>query len=328
MYGAGLGIARCLETLEEQTENPSFARVIGDIRGKIEAGSGLEEAFAAHRALFSDFFLGMLSAGESGGKLATALEMSAQYLEKQAELRRKVTGAFAYPVVVTVTCVGVVGFLLMFVVPVFSKLYRQLNVQLPLPTQVLVNLSVMFREWWWAVGLGIVGAVVIVKKVLEHPTVGARLDDFKLNMPLLGRLNRMIAVSKFIRTFAMLASVGVPLVRALEVASVVAHNYRVCRIAESLQEAVEAGHPVAGSLKKHDLFPPMITQLATSGEEAGVLCDMLNKGVDFLDKDIERTINAVLVKLEPALTVVMGLIVAFLLMGVYLPMFDYMSHLE
>jgi type IV pilus assembly protein PilC len=328
MYSAGLSIIRCLETLEEQTENQAFKYIIADIRQSIETGSSLGKAFGKYRNVFSDFFLGMLEAGETGGKLATSLEMSAAYLEKQVDLKRKVKSAFAYPLVVGITCLVVVSFLLVFVIPVFSKLYEQLHVPLPGPTQVLVGISTIARDWWWAILIVAVAAVIILQRLSKNPHIRARWDAFKLNMPVFAKLNRMLVVSQFTRTFAMLASVGVSLIKALDVASVVAHNHKVTEITKELQEAIETGNPVAKSLKEHDIFPPIITQLATSGEEVGMLPEMLNKGVDFLDKDIDRIISALVVKLEPAATVIMGAIVGFILIGVYLPMFDYMRHLK
>ena len=328
MYSAGLAILRCLETLEEQTDDQAFKQMLTDIRESVESGSSLRDAFGKYANVFSEFFLGMLEAGESGGKLTEALEMSAAYLEKQADLRRKVKSAFAYPVVVGVTCFVVVGCLLAFVVPIFSKLYKQLNVSLPGPTQVLVSLSFFLRHWWWVIPIVAVAAVILLRWLSKNPRARAKWDLFKLNMPVFAKLNRMVVVSHFTRTFAMLASVGVSLTKALEVASQVAHNHKLTLIAKELQAAIEAGNPISGSLKNYDIFPPMITQMAVSGEEAGELPQMLNKGADFLDKDIERTVNALIIKLEPALTVIMGVIVGFILMGVYLPMYDYMQYLK
>jgi len=328
MYSAGLSILRCLETLEQQAENQSFRYIIADIRQEMETGSSLGKAFGKYRNIFSDFFLGMLEAGESGGKLAEALEMSAAYLEKRADLKRKVKSAFAYPVVVGIMCFVVVVCLLLFVVPVFSKLYEQLHVALPGPTQVLVALSSLLRDKWWGILIFGSGTAIVLRWLSRNPHTRAKWDAFKLNMPVFAKLNRMVVVSHFMRTFSMLASVGVSLSRALEVASQVAHNHKMSEIAKELQEAIEAGKPISSSLENYDIFPPMIKQMAFSGEEVGDLASMLNKGVDFLDKDIERVISALIVKLEPALTVIMGVIVGFLLMGVYLPMYDYMRYLE
>jgi type IV pilus assembly protein PilC len=170
--------------------------------------------------------------------------------------------------------------------------------------------------------------VVAFRKLKARPSNRVRWDRFKLNMPIFGKLNRMVVVSRLMRTFAMLASAGVSFVEALDVASRVANNQKCDEITKEMRRTIEAGSPLAISLKKYDLFPSMIVQLAAAGEEAGVLPEMVNKGVDFLDQDIDRHIAALLVKLEPALTVIMGLLVGFILMGVYLPMFDYMSHIK
>jgi type IV pilus assembly protein PilC len=328
MYAAGLSVIKCLETLEDQTQNQAFGAMITDIRRSVEGGSSLRDAFAKYSNIFSEFFLGMIEAGETGGKLATSLEMSAEYLEKQAEVRHKVTSAFVYPAVVGAVCLLVVGGLLIFIVPVFSKLYVRLHVDLPFFTQALVSLSALLKYWWWAILIAGAGAVTGVRQLSKNPNFRAKWDATKLNMPVFGRLNRMVVVSHFTRTFAMLASVGVSLVRALEVADAVAHNHRVSEITESLQQSIKAGNPVAKSLQAHDIFPPVIVQLATSGEEAGVLPDMLNKGADFLDRDIDRAVSSLLVKLEPALTLVLGAIIGLVVMGIYMPIFDYMQHLS
>jgi len=327
MYSAGLSITRCLEVLEEQSKNPTFGYIVADVRQSIENGSSLEKSFGKYSDVFSDFFCGMLEAGESGGKLTEALEMSATYLEKQLDIKRKIRSAFAYPVVVGCVCVVVVACLMAFVVPIFSKLYKQLHIQLPGPTQVLVSLSSLLRSYWWAIPFVLAGAAAALWWLLRNPAIRARWDVFKLNMPVLGKVNRMVVISHFTRTFGMLTSVGVSPIRALDVASEVAHNHKLTGIAKELQSTIEKGSSVGESLKNHDIFPPMIVQLALSGDEVGQVAQMLDKGADFLDKDIDRTVNALIVKLEPALTVIMGTIVGFILMAVYLPMFDYMRHL-
>jgi type II secretory pathway component PulF len=170
--------------------------------------------------------------------------------------------------------------------------------------------------------------VFVGRWLLKKPQIQAWWDAFKLNMPVFAKLNRMLVVSHFTRTLAMLASVGVSLIKALDVASEVAHNHKLTEIAKGLQQEIQAGNPVAKSLKSYAIFPPLIIQLAASGEQAGQLPEMLNKGADLLDKDIDRAINALLIKLEPALTIIMGAIVGLILVAAYLPMFDYMSHLK
>ena len=328
MCSAGLSIIRCLETLEKQTRDRAFKEVISDVRKKVAAGSTLKDAFERHRDVFPALFIGMVEAGESGGKLAETIKASAVYVEKQADFRHKIKSAFAYPVVVGILSVLVLGCLVVFIVPVFSKLYRQMHVPLPGPTQVLISLSVVARDWWWAI-LPLIPAVFFAARAISmNQCLKVKWDTFKLNMPIFAELNRMIVVSGFIRTFAMLISAGIPLTQALGIASRVAHNARLSEIAGQLQDSIRAGNPVASSLAKYDIFPPVVVQLAGCGEESGKLSEMLNKGTDILDKDIDRKIKSMLVKIEPAMTLIMGTVVGFVLLGVFLPMFDYMSHLK
>ena len=328
MCSAGLLISRSLETLEEQTENRSFRGIISDIRQSIATGSSLRNAFGKHSNIFSNFFLGMLEAGESSGKIAETLQASAIYLEKRADFRHRVKSAFAYPIIVGIMCFVVIAFLVIFVIPVFSKMYRQMHVPLPGPTQALINLSNQVRDGWWVLLLIFIVTLLLLKLLWKKVHLKPRWDAFKLSMPVLAKFNRLVIASGFIRTFAMLASAGVSLVKAIEVASAVVDNAKITEITGRMKISIQKGNTVADSLIQCDIFPPVIIQLAASGEETGTLSDMLNKGADFLDKDIDRMLKALLVRIEPAMTVIMGLIVGFILISVYLPMFDYMSHLK
>ncbi len=328
MYAAGLSITNSLAILEEQTENDAFRAVLGNVRRRVESGSSLKAAFDGHRGVFPDFFLGMIDAGESSGKLAESLEASARYLEKRLELREKTRAAFVYPMVVGVVCSVVVISLLVFVVPMFSQLYRRLHVELPGPTQTLVVLSTFVRTKWWLLVPVLAGAAIAVRRLLKDHRVRVRWDRMKTRMLVIGPLYRLTLVSQFVRTFGMLISVGVPIVDALDAAGKVARNEEISRVAADLQQAVRTGRPIARSLQSHSIFPPMVVQLVASGEEAGILPDMLAKAADLLDKDIDRLAASLLVKLEPALTILMGLVIGLILMGVYLPMFDYMACLK
>ena len=328
MFSAGLSITSSLQVLEQQTENEAFRTVLADIRRRVESGSSLKAAFEEHRSVFSDFFLGMIDAGESSGKLAESLDASARYLEKRLELQEKTRAAFVYPMVVGLVCSLVVISLLIFVVPMFSQLYRRLHVELPGPTQVLVALSTFLRTKWWLLVPALAGAVLAVRRLLKDSRVRVRWDRLKIRTPLIGPLSRLILVSQFVRTFGMLISVGVPIIEALDAAAKVVRNEEIARVTADLQQAVRTGHPVAESLRTHSIFPPMVIQLVASGEEAGILSEMLTKAADLLDKDADRLAASLLVKLEPTLTVVMGLVIGLVLMGVYLPMFDYMACLK
>jgi len=328
MYAAGLSIIRCLETLEEQSDKAALKAVIKDVRERVETGSSLREAFGRHAETFSEFFLGMVEAGEKGGRLGETLQMAALYLEKQADLRNKVKSAFAYPIVVGVMCCLIVSALVIFVIPVFQKLYAQLHVPLPAPTLMLILISELVRNYWMFV-IPVAGLLFFtIRKTCRTPRARAMLDSFKLSMPIFGKLNRMIAVSRFVRTFSMMAQAGVTVLEAIELAKQGAGNQVMVMIAQDLQEEILVGNALAEPMSRHPIFPPMIVQLTAAGEEAGILPEMLAKGVDFLDSHIERMIRSLLTKIEPVLSVLMGLIVGSILLGVYLPMFDYMGHVK
>jgi type IV pilus assembly protein PilC len=319
---------QCLDTLEKQTDSESLKYIISDIKKNIETGSSLTDAFNKYRMVFSDFFLGMIEAGESGGKLAESLEISAKYLEKQSDLRARLKNAFTYPTIVIIMCLLIVSALVIFVVPVFSKIYHQLGVSLPGPTQILFVSSKIVTQRWPFILIAIGIMPFICKYLRKNKYLRSKWDHFKFSMPIFGKLYRLVTISQFVRSFAMLITTGVPIIKAFQVATLVANNEKISEMSLDIQKSVQAGNGVAESFERHKIFPPVIIQLADSGEQAGILGQMLNKGVDFMEKDIERMTNSMLVKLEPMLTLGMGVVIGLILMAVYLPMFDYMSHLK
>jgi type IV pilus assembly protein PilC len=328
MYAAGLPIATCLDALEQQTRHRAFREVIGDIRRRVQAGASLKSAFEPHRRVFSDFFLGMVHAGESAGKLGQALEMSAQHLEKRLDLRQKTRAAFVYPLVVGTVCAIVVTCLLIFVVPTFSTLYARLHVALPRSTAVLVSTSALLRDKGWLL-LALAGAVVLLAWRLQaRRQVRMHWDRLKVRLPVVGPLNRLTLVSQFLRTLGMLLAVGVPVMEALDAAGRVARNEEIMLITADVQQSLRAGRPMARALAAYSLFPPTVVQFVAAGEEAGILPEMLRKGADLLDKEADRLTASLLVRLEPAVTVIMGILIGLILLGVYLPMFDYMASLR
>jgi type IV pilus assembly protein PilC len=302
MYSAGLPILSCLETMEEQTENPSFKLIIADIKHSVQTGSNLKEA------------------------CGLTLDMSAKYLEKREDIKRKIISAFAYPVIVTILCFAVITFLLMFVMPTFAKLYSQAKIPLPGPTLFLIGFSNFMVYQWWVLVIVAAGITTGIKWMFKKPDVRARWDAFKLTMPMFGKLSRLLVVSHFVRTFAMLISVGVPLVDAMSLSAAVTQNQEFSKITEEMKQMIKAGFTVTRTFKHFTIFPSVIVELAASGEQSGQLSNMLNKGADLIDKDIDSVINSYLSKLEPILTMIMGTIVGLILTGAYLPMFDYMGH--
>jgi len=230
MCSAGLSVTRCLGTLAEQTTHLAFKKVLTDIEQSIATGATLTVAFGKYRHIFSDFFLGMLEAGESSGQLSQSLEISANYLENQADFKRKLKAAFSYPIVVGIMAFIVVTCVIIFIIPVFSKLNKQMHVSLPVPTQIIISFSNIVRNWSWVIAVLVVVTVLLLKIFSRKTSLKARWDVFKLNMPVFAKLNRTIVVSHFIRTFAMLTKTGVSMIRALEIAAQVVHNQKISQI--------------------------------------------------------------------------------------------------
>jgi type IV pilus assembly protein PilC len=328
MVSAGLTVVRCLETLEEQSSNESLKDILASVRRSIEAGASASSAFEPYREVFGDFFLGMLEAGQSGGKLSETLKKAAEYLEKELEVKTKIKGAFVYPAVVGLLCAGILTAIVIFVIPVFQKLYQQLHIELPWPTQILIGLSALVRHYFWVFPLVTGGGYWGWKRLRHHPVVRAFRDKAILKLPVVGAVIQMMLVGRYIRTFAMMISAGIGIVQALQQARQVCRNGVLSRIGEQIEQGVMTGGSLAELLAEHRIFPPVIVQLAHAGEESGLVAQMLMKGADYLDHAVERRTASILVKLEPLLSVVMGAAVGLILLGVYLPMFDYMSHLK
>lgn len=328
MFTAGLTVVRCLETMEEQATNEQMRTILSSVRKSIETGSSIAQAFEPYRPIFGDFFMGMLEAGQTGGKLSQTLGTAAEYYEKQMAVNNKIKGAFIYPVVVALLCAVILSAIVIFVIPVFQRLYQQLHIELPLPTQILILISGLFRHHFWIfpllLGMGYWGW----KGIRGNAGVKAKLDRFCLKTPVVGPLIQMMLVSRYIRTFAMMSSAGIGVLTALQQARQVCHHAVMDAIGERLEQEIMTGGTLSRPLAQERIFPPVIVQLAHAGEESGLLAEMLTKGADYLDNAIERRTSAILVKLEPLLSVVMGLVVGLILLGVYLPMFDYMSHIK
>ena len=322
MIDSGLSLLRSLAILAEQTENAELATVIGQVRTDVEQGSNLSNALGRHPKVFNRLFVAMVRAGEVGGSLDRVLLRLAETIERQVELRRKVRSAMTYPVVVGVLVVGIVSAMLLFVIPMFRDIYRQLGGSLPAPTQFLIGLSELVRSWWFViVGLAIVGTNV-ARRWVATDEGRARWDALKLRAPVFGGLVRITALSRFARTFAALVRSGVPILEALDIVAETSGNEVVAIAVRDGRQAVEQGEPLARRLETHDVFPPMVTQMMAVGEETGAVDTMLDKIADFYDQEVEATVAALTSLIEPLLIVVMGACVGGMVISLYLPMFN------
>lgn len=322
MVNSGLTLIRALTILEQQTENPVLADVVAQVRTRVEQGSSLSSSMEAHPDVFSHLYVSMIRAGEVGGALDETLVRLADTLESAVRLRSKVKSAMAYPVVVFGLIIVIVSGMLLFVVPIFEKMYADLGGSLPVPTQMLINISALLTGLWWLFLAATVGSVVAFRRWKRTDAGRHSWDRLKLRMPVVGGVVQKVAISRFARTMSVLSRTGVPVLQALDIVSATAGNSLVSDAIADVQGSVRRGESLAGPLHKHEVFPPMVTQMISVGEETGAIDTMLSKVADFYDQEVDDTVSALTSLIEPLLIIVMGVAVGGILISLYLPMFN------
>ena len=322
MVNSGLTLIRALTILEQQSDNPLLARIIVDVRTRVEQGSSLSASLEAHPEVFNHLYVSMIRAGEVGGALDETLNRLADTLESAVRLRSKVKSAMAYPVVVLSLIVLIVSGMLLFVVPIFKKMYDDLGGTLPFPTRMLINISNLITTFWWIVLAMIIGGVIGFRRWKKTPEGRRTWDRLKLRAPILGNVVQKVAISRFARTLSVLSRTGVPVLQALDIVSATAGNSLVSDAISDVQSSVKRGESLAGPLHKHEVFPPMVTHMMAVGEETGALDTMLSKVADFYDQEVDDTVSALTSLIEPLLIIVMGVAVGGILIALYLPMFN------
>ncbi len=319
---AGLPLVECLFTLASQTQNPTLKQALIEIRNDVLAGSTFSDALAKHPKIFSELYQSLSRAGEVSGSLDETLHVAAEQLDKEQELKEKVKAAFVYPAAVVFTAVGVVFFLLTFVVPVFADVYKQFNAELPGPTRMLILFSTLIRSYWYIVAAGVFVGWKVYKR-WSKTNKGRRIcDTIKLKMPLLGSLNRKIAISRLTRTFGAMVSAGVPIISGLQTSARVTGNVIYVDIVNDAAQKVNEGVRLSLPLEQSGYFPSMVTRMIAAGEESGNMDEMLKQVTSFYDRDIEYAVQRLTRMLEPMLTIVLGLIVGVVLLALYMPIFN------
>lgn len=322
MMGAGIPLIPCLSALREQTDSPELSRALGDIRQRVQDGQSLSSALGQYPHIFSNIMISMIKAGESGGFLELSLERIAVQMDKDADLRQKVRSAFVYPVLVLGLAVLIVAFLLLFVIPVFAQVYKSANLQLPGATLALIAVSNFFVLFWWAVGFVVVGGIMGTRAWARSERGRPKADALKLRLPLFGVLIRKVSLARALRVLGTLISTGVPLVDALEDAARVSSNHVIASALRFAIVRVTEGDKLRQPLEASGEFPPMVIQMVAAGEESGDLGGMLNKVADFYDRDIEYTVKRLTTIMEPLLTIFLGVIVGFVAVSMYMPIFS------
>lgn len=322
MIDAGLPLVQALDIIGTQADNPAFRKVLLDVKSKVEAGATFAESLAEHPKVFDELFVQLVRAGEIGGILDTILQRLGAYLEKADKLKRRVKGAMTYPAIVVLIAIGVVAALIGFVVPTFEKMFKEFGGALPGPTQFLVDLSNSFRStWYWYIVVP-VGIGVVFKQVTKTGKGQEGWHRFILKTPLFGPLIRKVAVARFTRTLGTMLSSGVPILDALEIVAKSAGNRVIEKAILFVRAKISEGKNIAGPLADTGVFPPMVVQMIGVGEATGAMDQMLSKIADFYDDEVDVAVGALTSMLEPLMMVVLGSIIGYFMIAMYLPIFN------
>lgn len=327
MIDAGLPLVQCLEILGTQHDNVSFQKVLLQVRQDVEGGSSLADAMKKHPKVFDDLFTNMIAAGEAGGILDTILKRLATYIEKSVKLKSQVKSALVYPAAVISIAILVVGVILWKVIPTFAALFAGLGAQLPLPTRIVIFMSNWLVRLLLPMVIG--GGVGIYSLKRYHETYKGRrvLDGITLKMPVIGLILRKIAVARFCRTLATLISSGVPILDGLEITAKTSGNAIVEDAIMETRKSVEGGQSLAAPLKQTDVFPPMVVQMISVGEQTGALDTMLSKIADFYEDEVDTAVGNLMTLMEPLLILFLGTVVGGIVISMYLPIFSLIQQL-
>lgn len=321
MVDAGLPLVQCLEILGKQADNPSLGEVVMKIKVDIESGSNLSDAMRRHPKVFNSLFCNLVEAGEAGGILDTILGRLADYIEKSLALKKKVKSAMVYPGAIVSVAVTVVGFLMVFVIPTFASMFSGGGAELPGPTALVMHISNFFTNQWYFILGGPVLFFFLFKKVYATERGNIEIDRIFLKLPVVGILIRKVSTAKFARTLGTLISSGVPLIEGMDICARTSGNKIVELAILNSIEAIKEGETIAAPLARENVFPPMVIQMIDVGESAGALDAMLSKIADFYDDEVDTAVENLTALLEPMLMVFLGVVVGFIVVAMYLPIF-------
>jgi type IV pilus assembly protein PilC len=328
MIDAGLPLVQCLEILVGQQENKTFAKVLGDIKTEVESGSTFARALGKHPKVFDSLFVALVAAGEVGGILDTILNRLGGYIEKAMKLKKRVKGAMVYPAAVMSIAMVVVLILLIFVIPVFKKMFEDFGGQLPGPTQFVVDVSDFLKSYWWLVLGMAIGAFLGIRSFLNTKKGRELWDDTLLKLPIFGELIRKVAVAKFTRTLSTMITSGVPILDALEIVARTAGNKTIEKAILKTKDRIAEGKTIAEPLAQTGVFPAMVCQMITVGESTGALDVMLAKIADFYEDEVDIAVDSLTTLIEPIMMVFLGGTVGGLLVTMYLPIFKLVSVIQ
>ena len=322
MIGAGLSILRALDILADQTENRALAKIIAQVHDDVETGMSTSEAFSKHPPVFPLLMVSMIRAGEAGGFLEGALDAIAVNFEKEVKLKGKIKSALTYPVIVLIMSLVSVATMLIFIVPIFQKMFSSLGGKLPLPTMMLVYMS---QAMVWIIPMLIALGIAFSFWWPEHKNtdqVRRRLDRVKLRLPVFGILIKKIAIARFSRNFSDMIHAGVPILSALQIVGETSGNWVIQDSLKKVATSVREGNSISAPLANYPVFPPMVVQMIAVGEDAGSLEVMLDKIADFYDQEVESATEQLTAMIEPLMVAFLGVVIGGMVIALYLPIFN------
>jgi type IV pilus assembly protein PilC len=322
LINAGLPLVQSLEILRDQQDNKTFSGVLKDVKRDVEGGATFSDAIKKHPRVFDYLFLHMVAAGEAGGILDVILNRLATYIEKIAKLKKKVKGAMTYPAIVVTIAVSVIAVILIYVIPVFTGLFKDAGVKLPALTLFVINLSDFTKRFFFWMILGVILLVFFLRKIRKQPRGRLATDRLLLRAPVFGLLIRKVAIARFSRTLGTLLSSGVPILDAMNIVANTAGNAVLENAIREARTAIAEGRSVADPLQETKVFPPMVTKMIAVGEATGALDSMLEKIADFYDEEVDTTVEALTSLLEPLLIVFLGVTIGGILVAMYMPIFQ------
>ena len=329
MVSSGMSILRSLYVLEEQTEHKLLKETIVEVRKEVEAGSSLSDAMERHPKVFDRLFVAMARAGETGGMLEDALQRVADQLEKDASLKRQVKSAMVYPSLVVTVALIIMIALVAFLIPVFEGVFKEFGGKLPALTQVSVDMSHAVTGSWYLLIAGTFAIVFSFVKWKKSSWGQPQWDRFRLRIPMkIGTIVQQVAIARWSRTLASLVAAGVPLLLALDIVGKTAGNTVVEESMEGVITSVKQGGTISKPLSQAPIFPRMVTQMVSVGEETGALDTMLSKIADFYDDQVDASVKALTSILEPIMIMVIGAMVGFIVISMYLPLFEVYNRIE
>jgi type IV pilus assembly protein PilC len=321
MIDAGLPLVQCLEILVGQQENKTFAEVLSEIKADVEAGSTFAKALGKHPKVFDSLFVALVAAGEVGGILDTIMNRLGAYIEKSVKLKKRVKGALVYPAAVLGISFIVILILLIFVIPVFAKMFESFGGQLPGPTQFVVNVSTFIRSYWYLLFPALFVIYFGIRTLINTPRGREVKDDVVLKLPVFGELIKKVSVAKFTRTLSTMITSGVPILDGLEIVAKTSGNMTIEKAILKTKARIAEGKTIAELLAETGVFPNMVCQMITVGESTGALDVMLAKIADFYEDEVDQTVDALTTLLEPLMMVFLGGSVGGMLITMYLPIF-------